>query len=43
VLHVALVRLGRGVRLFDAARTDLRCIEAINGAGATHLRYAVLR
>jgi dihydrofolate reductase len=43
VLHVAPVLLGRGVRLFGAARTNLRCIEIINGAGATHLRYAVLR
>jgi len=41
VLHVAPVLLGRGVRLFDAARADLRCIEAIHGEGAAHLRYAV--
>jgi dihydrofolate reductase len=41
VLHVAPVLLGRGVRLFDAARADLRCIETIHGEGAAHLRYAV--
>jgi len=35
------VLLGRGVRLFDTARADLRCIETIHGEGATHLRYAV--
>jgi riboflavin biosynthesis pyrimidine reductase len=43
VLHVGPVLLGRGARLFDTARTGLRCIETINGEGATHLRYAVLR
>ena len=35
------VLLGRGVRLFDAARADLRCIETIHGEGAAHLRYAL--
>jgi len=40
VLHVAPVLLGRGVRLFDAARADLRCIETVYGEGAVHLHYA---
>jgi len=35
------VLLGRGVRLFDAARADPRCIETVHGEGAVHLRYAV--
>jgi dihydrofolate reductase len=39
VLHVTPVLLGRGVRLFDAAQVELRCIEAIHGEGAVHLRY----
>jgi dihydrofolate reductase len=39
VLHVTPVLLGRGVRLFGAAHVDLRCIEAIHGEGAVHLRY----
>jgi dihydrofolate reductase len=41
VLHVAPVLLGRGIRLFGAARVDLRCIETIHGEGAVHLRYEV--
>jgi dihydrofolate reductase len=41
VLHVAPVLLGRGMRLFGTARADLRCIEAIQGEGAVHLRYQV--
>jgi dihydrofolate reductase len=41
VLHVAPVLIGRGVRLFGAARVDLRCTEAIYGEGAVHLRYEV--
>jgi dihydrofolate reductase len=41
VLHVTPVLLGRGVRLFGAAQADLRCIEAIQGEGAVHLRYQV--
>jgi dihydrofolate reductase len=39
VLHVVPTLVGRGVRLFGAARADLRCIEAIQGEGAVHLRY----
>jgi hypothetical protein len=27
------------VRLFGAARADLRCTEATQGKGAVHLRY----
>ena len=41
VLHVAPVLLGRGIRLFGDAQTDLRCIETIHGEGAVHLRYEV--
>jgi dihydrofolate reductase len=41
VLHVAPVLLGRGVRLFGTAQADLRCVEAIHGEGAAHLRYEV--
>jgi dihydrofolate reductase len=41
VLHVALVLLGRGMRLFGTAQVDLRCIETIHGEGAVHLRYEV--
>ena len=41
VLHVTPVLVGRGVPLFAAARVDLRCIEAIPGEGAVHLRYEV--
>ena len=43
VLHVTPVLLARGVRLFDAARVNLRGIEAIQGEGAVHLRYEVRR
>jgi len=39
VLHVVPRLAGRGIRLFGAARADLRCIEAIQGEGALHLRY----
>jgi dihydrofolate reductase len=39
VLHVVPRLVGRGVRLFSAARADLRCTEAIQGEGAVHLRY----
>ncbi|MGH3196607.1 MAG: isochorismatase family protein [Streptosporangiaceae bacterium] len=41
VLHVAPKLVGRGVRLFDSARVDLRCAETIQGEGAVHLRYGV--
>lgn len=41
VLHVVPEVVGRGVPLFGAARADLRCIEAIPGEGAVHLRYQV--
>jgi dihydrofolate reductase len=41
VLHVVPKLAGRGVRLFDAAEVDLRCIETIQGEGAVHLRYGV--
>ena len=41
VLHVVPRLVGRGVRLFGAARADLRCTEAIQGEGAVHLRYQV--
>jgi hypothetical protein len=41
VLHVVPKLVGRGVRLFDAAEVDLRCIETIHGEGAVHLRYEV--
>jgi hypothetical protein len=33
--------LGRGLPLFGTAQVDLRCIEAIRGEGAVHLRYEV--
>jgi dihydrofolate reductase len=39
VLHVVPALLGRGMRLFGTAQADLRCIEAIQGEGALHLRY----
>jgi dihydrofolate reductase len=41
VLHVAPVLLGRGMPLFGTARADLRCLAAIHGEGAVHLRYEV--
>ena len=43
VLHVVPKLIGRGVRLFDSDEVDLRCIEAIPGEGAVHLRYEVQR
>ena len=43
VLHVVPRLTGRGLRLFDTARTDLRCLEAMPGEGALHLRYEVRR
>jgi len=39
VLHVRPVLLGRGMRLFGTEQADLRCIEAVQGEGALHLRY----
>lgn len=41
VLHVVPKLAGRGVRLFDTARVDLRCTEVIQGESAVHLRYQV--
>jgi dihydrofolate reductase len=41
VLHVVPTVAGRGIRLFGAARADLRCTEATQGEGAVHLRYEV--
>ena len=41
VLHVVPKLIGRGVRLLDANEVDLRCIEAIPGEGAVHLRCEV--
>jgi dihydrofolate reductase len=41
VLHVVPTLLGRGLPLFGTAQVDLRCIEAIRGEGAVHLRYEV--
>jgi dihydrofolate reductase len=41
VLHVVPALLGRGLPLFGTAQVDLRCIEAIRGEGAVHLRYEV--
>src|SRR5690242_1920880 len=41
VLHVKPVVLGRGIPLFGAARANLRCVEAVLGPGAVHLRYEV--
>ena len=40
-LHVSPVLAGRGVRLFGACQTTLRCVEAIPGERAVHLRYLV--
>lgn len=42
ILHVTPVLLGRGMRLFDTAQLDLRCVETIQGEGAVHLRYEVV-
>jgi dihydrofolate reductase len=41
VLHVVPRLAGRGLRLFDTARADLRLTEVIQGEGALHLRYEV--
>jgi dihydrofolate reductase len=41
VLHVVPKLVGRGVRLFDTGKVDLRCVETIEGEGAVHLRYEV--
>jgi len=41
VLHVVPKLVGRGVRLFDSAQVDLRCVETIEGERAVHLRYEV--
>jgi dihydrofolate reductase len=41
VLHVVPRLVGRGLRLFGAARADLRCTEVIQGEGAVHLSYQV--
>jgi dihydrofolate reductase len=38
-LHVAPILAGRGKPLFGTAQAALRCIEAIPGEGALHLRY----
>ena len=43
VLHLVPRLAGRGLRLFDTARADLRCTEVIQGEGALHLRYDVRR
>jgi len=41
VLHLVPRLAGRGLRLFDTARADLRLTEAIQGEGALHLRYEI--
>ena len=43
VLHLVPRLAGRGLRLFDTARADLRCTGVIQGEGALHLRYDVRR
>jgi dihydrofolate reductase len=40
-LHVPPVLVGRGKSLFGASRADLRCVDAVPGEGALHLRYEV--
>ena len=40
-LHVAPVLLGRGLPLFGAGQVNLRCIGAVPGERAVHLRYEV--
>jgi dihydrofolate reductase len=40
-LHVPPVLVGRGTSLFGASRAGLRCVEAVPGEGALHLRYEV--
>jgi hypothetical protein len=42
-LHVAPVLAGRGLALFGASQAELRCVQAIPGEGALHLRYEVRR
>ena len=41
VLHLVPRLAGRGLRLFDTARADLRLTEVIQGEGALHLRYEI--
>ncbi len=43
MLHVTPVLLGRGIPLFGTERADLRSVEVIQGSGAVHLRYEVVR
>ena len=43
VLHVVPRLAGRGLRLFDTARADLRLAEVIQGENVLHLRYEVGR
>lgn len=38
-LHVRPVLIGRGKSLFGASQASLRCVEAVHGEGALHLRY----
>jgi dihydrofolate reductase len=38
-LHVAPVLAGRGISLFGPSEASLRCVEAISGENALHLRY----
>ena len=40
-LHVSPVLAGRGSSLFGPTKANLRCVEAIQGEGAVHLRYEV--
>jgi dihydrofolate reductase len=40
-LHIPPVLAGPGKPLFGATQADLRCVEAIAGEGALHLRYEV--
>jgi len=41
VFHVVPRLAGRGLRLFDTARADLRLTEVIQGESVLHLRYEV--
>ena len=41
VLHLVPRLAGRGLRLFDTARADLRCTGVVQGEGALHLSYEV--
>jgi dihydrofolate reductase len=41
VLHVVPRLAGRGLRLFDTARADLRLTGVVQGEGALHLSYEV--